>query len=167
MRGKRTDARRGGQPVRVDERSARGDDHPVHPVAPLEAVGLLERETALRRRRDDEPRLVDALAEQLRERFGLPHREARPERQHLDEERGCDDLALASSDAPTALVDVLRVEIGERIGGQEPVPFEERAHIVGRSLQVELDIGQQRGRGHDTSRVGARPSGAPPLARRC
>jgi hypothetical protein len=122
--------------------------HPVHDVDPLEAVARLDRQPAVRRRRKDEPGLAHPAPEQLGEGLRLAHREARPEREHLDEQRGRDDLVAAAGDPPPGLVDVLGIKVGERVRREIPVTLEEGAHVLGRCMRVEVDLGHERGRGH-------------------
>jgi len=123
-------------------------DHAVHDVDPFEAIARLDRQASVRGGREDEPGLGHPAAEQLRQGLRLAHREARPEREHLDEERRRDDLVAAPRDPPPGLVDVLRIEVGERVRRDEPVALEEGAYIRGRCVLVEVDLGHERGRGH-------------------
>ncbi|OGO71310.1 MAG: hypothetical protein A3H36_01680 [Chloroflexi bacterium RIFCSPLOWO2_02_FULL_71_16] len=136
----------------ADERPERplAHDHALHPVQPIEAVRLLDREAGRRRRGDDEAGLTEA-PEDGGQALRFPHPEAGAERQDLDQERSGDDLSPAPRDPPVGGVDVRAVEVRERIRREETVALEEGADLgLGRAL-IDADVWHERRRGHPSS----------------
>ena len=68
-------------------------------------------------------------------------REARTERQRLDDEGCRDDLVGPRRDPPAGALDVRRVEVRERVRGEQAIALEEAADARGRHLLFDMDLG--------------------------
>ena len=105
--------------------------HAVHLLDALEAVHALHRKPSRGRGGDDDPRLVDPVTEDRDQCLALAAREARAERQRFDDERTGDDLVTTRGCPPARLLDLRRVDVGERVRGHEAVALEEGARALG------------------------------------
>src|SRR5438094_606993 len=125
--------------ARLEDRDI--DGHAMHAVEPLEAVRDVDRDAPGRWCRDDKTRLAQAFAEDAHERLGLAGREAWTERQRLDDEGRRDDLVGPRRDPPAGALDVRRVEVRERVRGEQAIALEEAADARGRDLLFDMDLG--------------------------
>src|SRR5205823_13980606 len=91
--------------------------------------------------------------------LGAAGSDTRPNRQSLDDEHDSLDVAIPARGPPARAFDIRLIDVRQRVRGQDAVALEERARLLGGGVHIDLDLWQERGRGHRSSSGSTTPSG--------